>query len=557
MQRPFRAAILRWKSNQLDNYVARAQQARSVQKQVLLDKVRAATDSEFGKRYGFQSIHDVASFRRQLPITTYEDYRPFIDRVMQGDVEAMFARGTKVLMFAMTSGTTSEPKRLPVTAQFYKEYKRSWQLWGTGVYRDYQTLFDRQTLQLSSDWQIEDTPSGAPCGNISGLAATSRPIYMRHVFSLPASVIKIRDFAAKHYTSLRLSMASDNVGMIITANPSTLVEFARRANDDSESIIRDIHDGGLNSNLDVPDEVRRSLKSRLRPNPKRARELVQLRSQEGALLPKDFWPKMKMIATWTGGSVGVYLPQLNDFYGEVNIRDHGISASEGRMSIPLKDGTPDGMLDYAHHFYEFIPESEHGSPDPTVLEAHELEPDKNYFILLTTSAGLYRYDIHDVVRCTGFEGEAPVLRFLNKGRNFSSITGEKLSEHQVVAAVTKSFKQLDLPPCGFTLAPTMGVKPRYELLLESALHLQFAQQLASLVQENLTAINEEYAEKCLSGRIEPIAIHEITPGTWATIRNNRSRARGNYEEFKQPCLVSSLGYADSLPTPTVGERVAS
>lgn len=557
MQRPFRAAVLRWKSSQLDQYVARAKQARAVQTKVLLDKIGAAAASDFGKRYGFQSIHDVASFRRQLPVTTYEDYRPFINRVMKGDLEAMFSSGTKVLMFAMTSGTTSEPKRLPVTAEFYKQYRHSWQLWGTGVYRDHQILFDRQTLQLSSDWQIEATPSGAPCGNISGLAATSRPIYMRRVFSLPASVIKIRDFAAKHYTSLRLSMASDNVGMLITANPSTLVEFARRANDDSDSIIRDIYDGTLSSQVDVPGEVRRALRNRLRRNPKRARELEQLRMREGALLPKHFWPHTEMIATWTGGSVGVYLPQLYDYYGDVHLRDHGISASEGRMSIPLTNGTPDGMLDYAHHFYEFVPEEEHGSPDPTVLEAHELVPDKNYFILLTTSAGLYRYDIHDVVRCTGFEGEAPVLRFLNKGRHFSSITGEKLSEHQVVSAVTKSFKQLDLPPCSFTLAPTMGVKPRYELLLESALHLKFAQQLSVLVQQNLADINEEYAEKCQSGRIEPLAIHEISPGTWATMRNNRSRARGNYEEFKQPCLVSDLNYTDKLPTPAVAGRVAS
>ncbi len=466
MQAPLRAAILRYKCNQLDRYVAGAQQCRATQLRLLLDKVGRASNSDFGRRYGFSSIHDVASFRRQLPVTSYEDYRPFIDRVMQGDIEAMFAPKTQVLMFAMTSGTTSEPKRLPVTDRFYDEYRRSWQLWGTGVYRDHPALLKRQTLQLSSDWQLEATPSGAPCGNISGLAATSRPFYMKRIFALPADVIKIRDYSAKHYTSLRLSMASDNVGMLITANPSTLVEFARRANRQAEALVRDIHDGGVDDSLDIPAEVRRALRRRLRPNPTRARELDQLMAAAGELLPRDFWPNLSMIATWTGGSVGVYLPQLEDFYGDIAIRDHGISASEGRMSIPLADHTPDGLLDYAHHFFEFIPAEEHGTPDPTVLEAHELEPGQNYFILLTTSGGLYRYDIHDMVRCTDFVGETPVLRFLNKGRHFSSITGEKLSEHQVVLAVTRSFQDLDLPPCTFTLAPTMGAKPRYELLLE-------------------------------------------------------------------------------------------
>ena len=68
------------------------------------------------------------------------------------------------------------------------------------------------------------------------------------------------------------------------------------------------------------------------------------------------------------------------------------------MTIPLRDDTSCGMLDYVHHYYEFIPEQEIDSANPTVLEAHELQPGGNYFILLTTSAGLYRYDIHDVVR---------------------------------------------------------------------------------------------------------------------------------------------------------------
>lgn len=549
MQAPLRAAILRYKCNQLDRYIAGANRGRAVQRRLLLEKVGQATNSDFGRHYGFSAIRDIATFRQQLPITTYEDYRPFINRVMQGDIEAMFAPKTRVLMFAMTSGTTSEPKRLPVTERFYHEYRHSWQLWGTGVYRDHQSLLKRQTLQLSSDWQLEPTPSGAPCGNISGLAATSRPFYMKRIFALPSAIIQIRDFSAKHYTALRIGMASDNVGMLITANPSTLIEFARRASADAESLIRDMFDGGVNANIDVPDKVRKALKRKLRPNRARARQLEQLIESTGELAPKDFWPHLTMVATWTGGSVGVYLPQLEQHYGNVAIRDHGMSASEGRMSIPLADGTPDGLLDYAHHFFEFIPEEEHDSPDPTVLEAHELEPGRNYFILLTTSAGLYRYDIHDMVRCTDFIGEMPVLRFLNKGRHFSSITGEKLSEHQVVLAVQKSFAELGLPPCTFTLAPTMGEKPRYELLIESGPHLKYAQKLAQVVQRHLAEVNEEFADKCLSGRLEPIAVHEIPAGTWAAMRANRSRARGNFEEFKQPCLVADMEFADKLPVP--------
>ncbi|QDU57749.1 GH3 auxin-responsive promoter family protein [Aeoliella mucimassa] len=559
MQGPIRSAILRYKCSQVDRFVAGASRGRAIQQKALLDKVGRASSSEFGKLYGFDAIHDIDSFRRQVPITTYEDYRPFIQKVMEGNVEAMFAPNTRVLMFAMTSGTTNEPKRLPVTEKFYKEYRESWQLWGTGVYRDHESLLRRQTLQLSSDWQQEPTPCGVFCGNISGLAATSRPFYMKRIFALPACVIKIRDFAAKHYTSLRLSMASNNVGMFITANPSTLIEFARRATNEAESLIRDIHDGGLSEAYEIPADVRSELRARLRASPKRARQLQRILDRTGQLRPKDVWPRLGLAATWTGGSVGVYLSQLPEYYGDVAIRDHGISASEGRMTIPFSDNTPDGLLDYSHHFFEFIPAEEHGSPDPTVLAAHELTAGHNYFILLTTSGGLYRYDIHDMVHCSGFVGEMPTLRFLNKGRHFSSVTGEKLSEHQVVTAVSNTLADLGLPTCTFTLAPTMAEKPRYELLIEPGPQLQQAQQLATRLQHHLSLVNEEYADKCRSGRIDPVAILEIPPGTWEAFRANRSRARGNFEEFKQPCLVGDMHFADNLPSPleSASARVAS
>ena len=106
----------------------------------------------------------------------------------------------------------------------------------------------------------------------------------------------------------------------------------------------------------------------------------------------------------------------------------------------------------------------------------------------------------------------------------------------------------------------MAIKPRYELLLESGPQLNKALQLSQAVQRHLSEVNEEYADKCLSGRLETIAVREVPPGTWAALRAERSRARGNFEEFKQPCLVPDMEYADKLPepiAPVTSGRVAS
>ena len=81
------------------------------------------------------------------------------------------------------------------------------------------------------------------------------------------------------------------------------------------------------------------------------------------------------------------------------------------------------------------PRSRATSTEPETVEATELIEGRNYFIVLTTAGGLYRYNISDLVRCVGYHGKTPLIEFLNKGAHYSSLTGEKLSEHQVIAAV--------------------------------------------------------------------------------------------------------------------------
>lgn len=540
-----RYAYLRMIKNRMRRFIGDSRRARELQHATLLSKVARNKDSDFGRDHGFASIRTAADFRARVPVRTYDEHRPYINRVLAGDVTALFAPGTKVLMFAMTSGTTGEPKRVPITAQMFREYKAGWFLWAGGVYGDYPNLVWKKSLQLSSDWQQYRAPSGVPCGQISGLAATTRPQIGQYMFLPPPATTRIHDPAAKHYATLRFALATKNIGSIMTANSSSLVEFARRANHDCESLARDIYDGTLS--CEVPAEVRTTLARSIRKRrPQRARELERLANLHGALLPKHAWPGISLLGVWTGGSAGMFLPQLPKLYGDVAVRDHGLSASEGRMTIPLTNNTSAGLLDFYHHYFEFIPVEEHGTPSPNVVEAHELETGRDYYILLTTSGGLYRYDIHDVVRCVGFRGEAPMLEFLNKGKNYSNLTGEKLSEYQVVHAVEKSFAELSLPADFFAVAPVMEGHPRYVLLVEPKHSDGHKTKLAAAVQTNLEQLNEEYAAKCASGRMLPIAIREVSAGTWHAMRQEKTATRGNFEEYKHVYLTQDLTYIERL-----------
>ena len=544
-----RYAYLWLKSRSVQQFVRDARRAAEIQSSVLLEKLGRNADTDFGRRHGFGEIHTIADFRRRVPIADYEYYRPYVERVKQGETEAMFGRGTRLLMFAMTSGTTAESKYVPITGEFFEEYRRGWTLWGLGAYSDHTDLVHKKTLKLGSNWRQKYTSAGIPCGNISGLVAEASPLVARSRFVLPAAVTQIDHSPSKHYTALRVALACRDVGMIGTANPSTLYELALLADRRREDLIRDIFNGTLADDVQLPQTTRKKLRRWLgRRDPSRARELDQMVQRSDALLPRDAWPGLSVLAVWTGGSVGVYLPRLEPLYGSPALRDHGLSASEGRMTIPLADSTNAGLLEYHTHFFEFIPEAERESKSPVVLLAHELERDQNYYILLSTSAGFYRYDICDLVRCVGFKGQAPMLTFLNKGARFSNITGEKLSEHQVVESVQAAFRELRVRIDHFTLAPVMEDKPRYELLLETGMPPRQAEQLAQKVDQELQQVNWEYAEKRRSDRILPVRVRSVPEGTWSAYRRRRTAERGNFEEYKHPCLVGDLHFTEQLLT---------
>ena len=120
---------------------------------------------------------------------------------------AMFGRRTRLLMFALTSGTTSQSKFIPVTRDFFREYRTGWNLWGVHTFQQHLDLIRKHVVQLSSDWQQFPTEAGTPCGNISGLAAETAPRISDPIFILPRALMKISDTFAKQYAALRISMS--------------------------------------------------------------------------------------------------------------------------------------------------------------------------------------------------------------------------------------------------------------------------------------------------------------------------------------------------------------
>ena len=521
------------------------QDCQQTQRDVLQRLLALNAASRFSHEHGLTATLTPQEFRTRLPICDFEYFRPYIERLKVGDTQALLGPENRLLMFTLSSGTTSDSKFIPVTTQFLSDYRRGWQIWGLHAYDARPGLNHKNILQVTSDYSRYQTPAGIPCGNISGLAvAMQRPV-VRFLYTIPFVVSKIDNPLAKYYMILRLALADDNVGLITTANPSTLMQLATLADVEKESLIRDIADGTLSERFAISQEVRQILHRRLsRRQPWRARQLEAIVAECGTLRLDKVWPRLEQLAIWMGGSCGAYLPTVRQQFGDrIPIRDHGLSASEGRMTIPFDDESSDGVLEISTHYFEFVPEAEHGSPNPTILEAHELTPDHNYFILLTTSSGLYRYDICDVVRCTGFVGTTPVLRFLHKGAYISNLTGEKVSESQVVDAVRHALDANRHRVSFFTLTPVWGEPPHYQLLLEAGdvPTSELAERLANTTDSKLQDLNCEYQEKRSTGRLGPLQVTRLQPGTWRRFAEQRqSRLGGSVEQYKHPCLMPDL-----------------
>ena len=512
--------------------------------------VRANRDSDFGRRHGFAHVGSYSDFTHAVPMAQFSYYYPYIERCKQGETSAMFGPSQKLLMFALTSGTTGPAKYIPITSDFMAAYCRGWNIWGIKALADHPQVYLGKGLQISSAAEQQRTAAGYPCGAISGMLARRQKRIVRYFYATPSDVNQITDTASRHYTILRFALG-ENITVIVAANPSTLVALAQTGDRNAQRLIRDMYDGTLDRSLEIPAELRNKLTCRLRPNPERARWLQRLLDEHGCLLPKHYWNPAGL-AHWTGGTVGLYLPQVRKYYGDRPIRDIGLLASEGRMSIPLQDNTAAGVLDICANFYEFVPEEQIGKldlppdcetlpDDLTILRADELERNRRYFIFLTNRAGLYRYHIGDLVQVTDYISETPVIEFLSRGAHTSSITGEKLTEHQVVGAVGAALHRVGLETTLFTLAPIWADPPYYTLYVETNRNSnpETFGGLTEQVDELLRQGNIEYESKRKSGRLGPVKIQPLNDNELTRYdRISILACSGRDEQFKHRFLLN-------------------
>lgn len=515
--------------------VKAAERPQHAQSDVLHRILQQNAATTFGREHGFDQLVDAAAFRRAVPVQGYESLRSYIDE--QERTGAPMLTAEPPVLYAQTSGTSGIPKYLPITAAGITRVSRTQRLFAANVHRG-TDMFAGKIVGIGSP-AIEGTlPGGSPFGSASGLVYEGMPSLVRRKYVLSPEVLAIEDQETRYLVIAALCLAERNVTGVATANPSTLLRLRSVMVDAFDDLVEGVETGRLSALDALPPATRAAVSNDLRPDGERATELRSLFRRHGPDLGYDhIWPRLAAITTWTGGSCGFALGALDRYLAPTTrIVELGYSASEMRGSTGIDPETNLCLPLLEDNWFEFV-ERERRDADPDTvgpsdfLGLESLVVGAQYYVYVTTFDGLYRYDMNDIVEVTGCFRATPTIAFVQKGRGVTNITGEKLSENQVLDAVDLARRQTGIT-VDFFIALASEPSSQYRLYLETDASPEDVETFAELVDRSLQASNIEYRSKRSSGRLGPIVGLTVKRGTGWCYRADRVADGQRDAQFK-------------------------
>ncbi len=519
---------------------------RLAQEQKLLEIIRANENTVFGKKHGFDKIHSIKEYQSRVGANKYEDLHPYIEALKNGKRNQLTTE--QPFMFATTSGTTAQPKFIPITEAHLKDYTHAFQIHNYQMIVDHPQSAVGKFLIITSNDEEGLVESGAPYGAVSGLLSKRQsPIIRRH-FSVPYELCKIKDVDMKYYLMLRIAMAQD-VTAVVCCNPSSLLLLADQLKEHANDLVADLCDGTVKSIYAPPAHLSAAFEKYLRPDREKAVQLERLLEQNGYLSPQILWPNLSALICWKGGPMSFYVERLPEFFGDIPVRDFGYMASEGRGSIPLSSDGAGGVVAVTSHFFEFVEEDDLDSTSPAFLTADQLQVGCRYYIYFTTNSGLYRYDINDLIEVVSMKENTPIIQFVRKGLGISSITGEKLTEEQVLVALKLAVRQLNLAEIShFTSEVELGFPPHYVCFAElnASLPESMKNEFIRIFDHSLKMQNPEYADKRSTKRLGMPELRTLPSGTYMRLRQQRVEEGAPEAQVKIPLLSSPKSFSQRL-----------
>lgn len=525
----FRLGMLLYKRQYWQPIVRLTHQPATAQMHVMQRLLYENRDTNFGKKHRFSEIRNYAEFKQNIPVQTYETLRPYIEEQRLSNIKALTAEAPK--FYAQTSGTTGEPKYIPITSTTLKMHRDEQSLFSYLQYRACPEAFAGKALGIMSAAVEGHLDSGHEVGSVSGNLYQSMPKIIQSRFVLPPAISSITNYELKYLIMLRLAIAEPNITYAGSPNPSTFLRLLSILNEQRELLTQSLISGKLAEIDSLDESLKRQLEQKFKSNSTRAAYIRSLPELTFA----NVWPNLKLLTTWTGGSCGIALTALREkLPAKTQVMELGYQSTEFRGSIALDAEINAGLPPLNHHFFEFVEQSRWDDNAPDFLSLDQLAQDKIYYIFVTNASGLYRYFMNDLVKVSGFFNATPLLSFVQKGKGVTNLTGEKLYEAQVISAVQATCAQYNLVSSFYILVANENTMA-YQLFLEPNNFTQIdSSTFSSLLDEKLGEFNIEYQAKSGSGRLAPLSTIWLKHGT--------------AEAYKMSCINSGQREGQFKPT---------
>ena len=503
--------------------LARAARAPMTQNEALLKKIiRQNRNTAFGKAHHFDAIRSVEDFRRNVPVSTYEDFAPMLEKMKDGEKNLLTS--SKVLGFSRTSGSSGVPKYIPATKASLKAYVRyTWTralALGAAEKKKNGERFRPGRGVFLSPATNECLPNGLPCSNIAEIGAREYGLFYPFILTVPTRKLFDMHDGDYIYNIYRFALADEDVTFIFSVFFSLNVSQLAYLQKNWRVIVDDIEHGTISDSIELKPEVRSELLRHVKPMPKRAAYLrKQFEQGFDETLMRRLWPNLTVLCSIGNASFKPAADYVRSFSKGVPFDFSIYGASEGLLAACFALESTDMQLLVDSCFYEFIPaEAETDAKERPVLTLDQLEQGKKYEVLITTQAGLYRYHLKDVIEVRGFRGKCPLISFVYRKGQLFNVAGEKFSEEDARNTIEMFEKNHGVHVDHWLFYQDDSVMPnRYALAVESDAAVDWDACIDEL-EGYMGFCNKRYPSQRAKAFIGRMVVRKQTPGThdaWA------------------------------------------
>lgn len=516
----------------------------AVQTKVLLELLEENKGTEYGKKYGFGEIKSIEEYQAKVPVTEYDDYAEYIDR-MANDGERSLICVNDPVWYNKTSGTVGVPKKIPYSQKTRDWFNRYSLIFQQGfVYRNLGDKFlgGRALNLIRCGGKIILLPDGVPYGPIS--EASLRPFLDRwnSIFSMPVEAVFAGKGVDTRYLNARYALCDKDVNNIVCTFTGFLLDFCRYIEKNWELLVNDIEKGTIDESVELPDDVRKKINSEIKPMPERAAELRAIfeKGFDTPFMPQ-VWQELNYAVGGASAGFARYTDEVRSRYlgKDIAFYYRGISASEGIFTVPIAFADHRSCLIPDSVFYEFV-DIDDENAKPVTLD--KLEVGKKYELIISNYSGFYRYRMKDVLLVVDFHNATPMVEFQYRVDKTVSLMGEKTTELALRTAADLTAKE-----CGFLLvdnsvyADDENVQYVYIMEIDRVPQELTEDKIYASLEKHLAEVNPSYGDKVKNGLIKPLKILFSQPET--------------YVLYKEMMLMKGNAIAQLKPVTVIGNEL--